>query len=799
MRAHRPFYALLALYLLLASLYSVVTPLFEASDELWHYPMVKYIADSGFTLPVQDPRNPGPMRQEGSQPPLYYLLSAILVSPLDRYDMDEVRHLNPHPDLGVLRPDGNVNIVVHDPAREGLPWRGTVLAAHVVRAFSVLLGALTVAMTYLLALELFPGKRTIALGAAALTAFNPMFLFIGGSINNDNLSTALASVLLWQIVRLVKQQTAPTHRQLVGIGVVAGCGMLAKFNIGFMLPLVAVALALVAHRVRSIRVFVVGAVITGSLTVLIGAWWYIRNQIIYGDPTGLNIFLKIVGERQLPANLPQLWSERHTFLMSYWGFFGGVNVPLPEWVYTVFNGIAAASVAGLIAAVVFRRGAKATALLRSNPDEAPDPPYGNMGQTVNRAVAARRLQPRAPSTPRNVYLLLARAFTALWIAVLFLSLIRWTQSTWASQGRLMFAAIAPISAWMAFGLYTLWPARSRVLAIAAAWFIAVAACAPILIHRTYTDPDFLVGLPAGDGFAMVQQASFRDDTQPGNVLRLGQCCNIPQIVLRGDYLTFDVAFDTDRWTPSPTEWSVFVHLINLQGVIVAQRDVLVRQGLWSTRIMQLGPTRWRNRFSIQIPDNAYAPNMLRIYLGFYDSATGHRMTASSAAGAAVDIQDDAVYIGTVGLPQGESWLFSSTRNPTSVNFADQLELVGYDVSALSIASGQEVTVTLYWRANAKLTTDYSAFVQILKYGTSEVYGGSDGMSKPTSQWQPGEIITDKHTFKIRDDAPPGNWQLQIGAYRFVENGIKRLPIVQPDGAQATDTLLLTNVRIEARP
>ncbi len=224
MKTHRPFFVLLTLYLLLASLYSVVTPLFEASDELWHYPMVKYIADSGFTLPVQDPRNPGPMRQEGSQPPLYYLLSALLVSPLDRYDMDEVRHLNPHPDLGVLRPDGNVNIVVHDPVREGLPWRGTVLAAHVVRFFSVLLGTLTLGMTYWLALELFPGKRAVALGAAALTAFNPMFLFISGSINNDNLSTALASVLLLQIVRLVNQQTAPTFRQIIGIGVVAGCG-----------------------------------------------------------------------------------------------------------------------------------------------------------------------------------------------------------------------------------------------------------------------------------------------------------------------------------------------------------------------------------------------------------------------------------------------------------------------------------------------------------------------------------------------------------------------------------------------
>jgi hypothetical protein len=45
---------ILILYLLLALTYSVVTPFFEVSDELWHYPMVKYIADH-WALPVQNP------------------------------------------------------------------------------------------------------------------------------------------------------------------------------------------------------------------------------------------------------------------------------------------------------------------------------------------------------------------------------------------------------------------------------------------------------------------------------------------------------------------------------------------------------------------------------------------------------------------------------------------------------------------------------------------------------------------------------------------------------------------------
>jgi len=185
--------ALLALilggYALLAVVYSLVTPLFEASDELWHYPMVQYVADHDFGLPAQDPASPGPWRQEGGQPPLYYYLGALLTRWIDTSDMEALRRINPHPDIGVVVPDGNANMVVHDAGRESFPWRGTALAMHLARFLSVLMGLGTVLLTYALGRELFPATPAIALAAAAFTAFNPMFLFISGVINSDNPST----------------------------------------------------------------------------------------------------------------------------------------------------------------------------------------------------------------------------------------------------------------------------------------------------------------------------------------------------------------------------------------------------------------------------------------------------------------------------------------------------------------------------------------------------------------------------------------------------------------------------------
>ena len=53
---------ILLLFVVLATVYSVVTPLFEASDELWHYPLVQWLGQ-GQPLPGQPQDNDSLSRQ----------------------------------------------------------------------------------------------------------------------------------------------------------------------------------------------------------------------------------------------------------------------------------------------------------------------------------------------------------------------------------------------------------------------------------------------------------------------------------------------------------------------------------------------------------------------------------------------------------------------------------------------------------------------------------------------------------------------------------------------------------------
>ncbi|MFO7323276.1 MAG: glycosyltransferase family 39 protein [Chloroflexota bacterium] len=739
-------YVILVAYVILGSVYSVVTPIFEASDEQWHYPMVKYVADNRLGLPRPDPNEP--WRQEGGQPPLYYMLAAILTGGIDTSDMSAVRRINPHADIGVVRPDRNANMIVHSDA-EAFPWTGTTLAVHVARFFSVALGLGTVIVTYLLARSIFPDWPLVALGAAALNAFLPMFLFISGSVNNDNLSNLLGNLLTLLIVRLVQARAAPGWRQYALLGIVTGAGLLSKLNIGFLIPIIALALLVISLRLRDWRPFVIGGLISGALTIVIAGWWYWRNWQLYGDPTGLNAFLDTVGRRLIPANAEQLWAERHSFTQAFWGFFGGVNVPMPDAVYLAFNLFGGLT---LLSAVAF--------LIRH---------------------AARRSWP--------VERWMAVAIAVAWPLITFVAYLRWTAETPASQGRLVFGALSAICLWMAVGLLWWLPRRLQpVLAgLAGSAFLIVSALAPFaVIAPAYAAPEQI----DIDQYAAREPLAVFSEPDGNGAIALLEASVTSAAVQPGDYVYLETVWAV-RETLS-RDWSLFIHLTTGEGVIIAQRDVYPGGGVLATS--DLAPGRaWRNPIAVRVPATAYAPNTLTVNVGWYHLPTGQRLTFD---------QDREVFtVGEVELKPAASAL--DVPNPIHVNFDHQIALVGYELSDLTPRAGDTTTLTLYWQALRPVERDYTVFAHVIDPRTFTIYAGSDSWpasgSAPTSSWKPGQLVEDTHELVIREDAPPDIYELEIGLYRQAEDGsFPRLRIVTADGGMADDYIYLTRVRVLPR-
>lgn len=721
---------ILAAYFIIGTGYILLNPLWESPDEIHHFPMVKYLQTHGLQLPSQAEGTVGLWQQEGNQPPLYYILSAILISPIDTSDIHDVMRVNPHADIGIIRPDGNLNRLVHHPQNEAFPSSGSVLASYILRFFSLILGGMTVFVSYHTAKLIFPEKPTLALGAAGINAFIPMYIYISASVSNDNLSTLLANLLLFLLIRLLLQDETPTWGNYVLIGLITGMGLLSKLNIGLLIPIVAFVLLVISIRKRDWQPFIFGGLISGGLTILIAGWWYWRNCQLYHDPTGLDRFLEIVGTRVEPATLEQLWTERDSFTRTFWGLFGSITVPMPEILYLIFNAVAAiALIVGII-------------------------------------VATSRLREKAYR--------LAITLTLLWPIMTFIALLRWTSVTPASQGRLMYGTISSLSLWIAVGIGYWLPQRFRAWIIG--FIIGVMALISAIQPFATIAPAYTPTMTVAENEAITV---FSAENTEIAVLDIRLPENAVQV---GEYVQFELDFEL--LSETDPNWSLFVHLVSPEGIIVGQRDVYPAKGLVATSDLATGDS-WQNPIAVYVPPTTYAPTSVDIRLGWYHLPTGERMNLASGS--------ETLTIGQVDLLPAQSEY--DVPNPQNINFGNQIELVGYDISALSAEAGETVELTLYWRGLQSMSADYVVFANIIDRQILTKYADSNAMpvewTRPTSTWEQGEIIEDKHTLTIRDETESRVYSLELGLY-LQEEGFPRLPVI----GTYNNLVYLTDFRIK---
>jgi 4-amino-4-deoxy-L-arabinose transferase-like glycosyltransferase len=713
---------ILAAYFLLGVLYALMNPLWEAPDEIHHFPMVQYLQSHGLQLPSQEAGTVGLWQQEGNQPPLYYLLGALVISPIDTSDISAVMRVNPHADTGIIRPDGNGNRLIHPPQ---ISFSGSVLATYVLRFFSLLLGAATIYLTYRTGLLLFPDKPEIALGAAGINAFIPMAVYISASVNNDNLSNLLANGIVFVLARLLVKKTSPDWKTYLLIGLLTGAGLLSKLNIGLLIPIVALTFVVLSIRQRDWWIFLTGGFISGGLAVAIAAWWYWRNLQLFGDVTGLSRFLEIVGKRPEPATLAQLWTEAEGFFRTFWGLFGSITIPMPDNLYFAFN------------------------------------LWGGISFIAGLAVAIKLLLERKGQR-------LGIALLLLWPLLVLLALIQWTSTTPASQGRLMYGAISTISLWMAAGFYWL-PAKIRV------WIIGTVVHSMALITVIQPFATIMPAYTINSALANTEAiAEFRSGDEAISLLAV-RLPNEP--VAAGDYIQFEVDFALSEATIR--NWSLFVHLVSPEGIILAQRDVYPARGLMATSHYAAG-FAWQNPIAIQLRPTTYAPTTAEIRLGFYDAQTGERMKLGAGS---------EMYT----LGQAEI-----APRDFSINFGDKLELIGYGISTLAASPNESIELTLQWRGLAKMSEDYVVFANIIDPESLAKYASSNAQpaewTRPTSTWAVGEIISDRHILTIAPDAVAGIYELELGLYIQQEYRFLRLPVL----GTYENWLYLTRIRIESK-
>ncbi|MFL7793916.1 MAG: ArnT family glycosyltransferase, partial [Anaerolineae bacterium] len=347
--AHWILAVILILFVCLGLAYAFTTPTLEAPDEIHHYGYIRSLVNTGSPPGIKEDE-----KSFSNHAPLYYAIGALGSFWVGENDLDAWRtRYNPY--FGYRFGDvgrDNKNIYLH-PDDDRFGASDTWLGIRVVRALSVLMGALTVWTTFRVGREVFPEQPEMAVGAAGLAAFIPEFLFISGAVNDDNGAALFGALALWAMVRILR--FGFNARRCVGLGLVLGLGLLSKLTVIALLPTAALAVVLVAWRDRSWRgLFLWGFVIFG-VAALLSVPWFIRQVLLHGDPIGLSQETEGFGEPERVPSMADLWPDLYWLRTSFWGRLGANQIPLSRWIYVALDIVTLVALAGLVRLAVLRR------------------------------------------------------------------------------------------------------------------------------------------------------------------------------------------------------------------------------------------------------------------------------------------------------------------------------------------------------------------------------------------------------------------------------------------------------------
>lgn len=688
-RTH-PLIVLIIIYAVLALVYMWATPPFEASDELWHVGVVYHITTTG-ELPVQIPGVETPWEQEGSQPPLYYLAVAALASTVGMSDFDAVRQLNPHVVAGDPAITGNKNLVLHN-ATSAEP-RGTVLAVYLGRLLSIVLGGVTLGAVYASARVFVPERPAVAVLAAGLTAFNPMFLFISASVNNDNLVTALNSLLLWQMLLMLRDGLSARRSALTAL--LLALTSLAKLSGLVIVPAIALASLYAAARRKDWRGLLTLWLLMGSVWAVVAGWWYIRNITLYGELFGTYTMATVAGPRAEPFTLATMLEEFEGFRVAYWGWFGAVNIIAAPAYYVVMDLVTAVGIFGL-GVHVWRRRTDRDHLVRTG-------------------------------------------LLALPLLIGTAAVIMWTAQTYASQGRLLFPYIVATSVLLAVGLTELrLPVRPAVFALG-----TFALVVPfVTIAPAYSAPRPQNALPAT---AKPVYARF------GTVELVGY--DIPdQRYQPGDVLPVTVYWKVQE--PDIRDLSLWLHAVSDTGEVIGKVDSYPGGGTLKTTSWASGI--YADRYGIRLDKEAEGRFPLRVQVGWWHYPSGENvesvgktgekldavmLAAGGFAGAITDTDEsrftrvDAAYGGVIRLIgyqlQGDNLtlLWEALGTPAD-DYTVFVHVVGDEPDLLGQGDAPPRFPTRYWRAGERYVSEHIlTYPALLNPG---VYTVLVGLYQPTS-------------------------------------------------------------------
>lgn len=233
------------------------------------------------------------------------------------------------------------------------------------------------------------------------------------------------------------------------------------------------------------------------------------------------------------------------------------------------------------------------------------------------------------------------------------------------------------------------------------------------------------------------------------------------------------------------DYRLRLELEGAAGQVVASLEVPLAGAGYPTRRWPVGE-RVRQRYELPVPATT--------------SPGTYELTANLIDADGRPAGPERIRLAEVAV-QGRTHLFTvpEISHEQEASLGGVVDFLGYDLAEAELSPGDEVELTLYWRARKEMTTSYTVFTHLLD-GASHIWGQRDSVpgdgAWPTTGWMAGEVVIDRYRFQVREDAPSGEYQLEVGMYDAATG--QRLPAFGPDGERLPDDRILLSVPIEIR-
>lgn len=167
------------------------------------------------------------------------------------------------------------------------------------------------------------------------------------------------------------------------------------------------------------------------------------------------------------------------------------------------------------------------------------------------------------------------------------------------------------------------------------------------------------------------------------------------------------------------------------------------------------------RVRVQTEDGT-PPGSYMLELGWWSASTGQRLPVLDVQGR---FAGTTISIGPITVTRRTRALDSSTVNISHRLDANWngLKLLGFDQWPATVRQGEAEFVTLYWQAGNAPLPDHRVTLQMRgndQHVTTLADDGPVHGMYPTSQWEAGELVTDRLALRVPPDTPPGSFTLE---------------------------------------